>query len=99
MKSEHRFIECFEATLPSSDKNKIIKFSQQNRHIKTPQKQLFPPNDRSKHTSHLEILKKKVFYTNSFMQFNSLFSPSNDESIRHCLTFDLCKCFTKELKC
>lgn len=59
MKSEHRFIECFEATLPSSDKNKIIKFSQQNRHIKTPQKQLFPPNDRSKHTFHLEIFKKK----------------------------------------
>lgn len=63
MKSEHRFIECFEATLPSSDKNKIIKFSQQNRHIKTPQKQLFPPNDRSKHTSHLEILKKKKCFT------------------------------------
>lgn len=63
MKSEHRFIECFEATLPSSDKNKIIKFSQQNRHIKTPQKQLFPPNDRSKHTSHLEIFKKKKCFT------------------------------------
>lgn len=99
MKSEHRFIECFEATLPSSDKNKIIKFSQQNRHIKTPQKQLSP--QMTAQSTHLisRYLKKKVFYTNSFMQFNSLFSPSNDESIRHCLTFDLCKCFTKELKC